>query len=200
MIEKDKEPLTPSENEELENLRKELADEKRKNKFAPKAAPIPEDQLGLPKGIQDGQIKTEVKDLSKVIKEKIDQIKDLATMEVMLDTHVRMRKRLETLRKTGSAEHMKIRGEWKTLPPQFYISGLEGKKINNDEYEISFGVYETDETGNKKLHTNYADVLLHDGSQIKRATSAEYRIAYEVVEKIKSGKPITREVFRLDRR
>jgi hypothetical protein len=137
--------------------------------------------------------------MSSVIKEKMDQLKDMATMEVLLDTSVRMRNRLTSIKKMASAESMKIRGQWKTIPPQMHISNLVGKKINNDEYEITFGVYETDEKGNKVLFTTYHEVEMHDGSRIKRVGSAEYRVAYEVREMIKSGKPIVREVVRLDK-
>jgi len=92
-----------------------------------------------------------------------------------------------------------VRNHWKTTEPQIHIAGLEGRKINNDEAEIHFGVYEVDEKGNKKLYEHYADIEQRDGSKVRRVTSAEYRIAYEVTEKIKNGKAITREVMRVDR-
>lgn len=194
-----KESSVSDERREIEELRKQLEEEKAKNKYEPELIPIPDEQKDLPEGVQDAQIKTTVKDMSKVIKEKMDQLKDMATMEVLLDTPVRMKNRLESIRKMTSAKHYKIRGQWKTEPPKMHIAKLQGKKINNDECEITFGVFETDEKGDKKLYTQYVDVLLHDGSTIKRATSAEYRIAYEVTERIKTGKPITREVIRLNR-
>ena len=191
-------PEMQAKDDELDALKKELEVEKAKNKYkAP--APIPKEQLELPKGMQEAQVETVVKDMSTVIKNRMMELKDMATMEVFLDTHVRMKNRLESIKKMGSAEHLKIRNVWKTIPPAMHISNLEGKKINNDEFEVSFGVFELDEKGNKKLYVHYADVLLHDGSTIRRATSAEYRIAYIVTEKIKSSKPITREVIRFDR-
>lgn len=184
---------------QLEETSKKLAEAEKKIKYAPENVPIPKEQMGLPKGMQEAQLKTTVRNMTTVIEEKMMQLKDLATVEVLLDTGVRMKNRLESIKKMSSAQHIKVRGIWKTTPPQMYISKLEGKKINNDEYEISFGVYEVDDKGNKKLYTHYAEVLLHDGSRINRPTSAEYRIAYEVVERIKSGKPITREVIKIDR-
>jgi len=160
---------------------------------------IKETNQELPEQLKDTkQIKTTVKNMSAIIQEKLMQLNDLATLEVMLDTSVRMKKRLESIKKMSSAESIKVRGHWKTTSPSMYIKGLEGRKINNDEYEISFGVYETDEKGNKKLFNHYAEVELNNGDRVKRVVSAEYRIAYEVTERIKTGKPITREVIKID--
>jgi len=190
---------------EIERLRAQLAvsneslDEAKKQlKFAPKPAPLPESQKALPKGMQDSGMVTTVKNLSNFIEEKMIQLKDLSTMELLVDTNIRMKKRIESIREMGSAQHIKIRNKWKTTAPKMHISGLEGKKINNDEYEISFGVFQMDDKGEKVLYTHYAEFLLHDGSRINRPTSAEHRIAYEVVERIKTGKAITREVIKID--
>jgi len=192
------ESSTIEKNSEIEKLKALLSEEKAKTKYMATPAPIPENQMGLPKGIQDSQIKTTIRDMSNIIQEKMLQLKDMATMEIFLDTHVRMKKRLKSIKDMGSAESIKIQGNWKTIAPAMYITKLEGKKISNDEFEITFGVWETDEAGNKKLYTHYADVLLHDGSVIKRPTSAEYRVGYEITETIKRGKPITRQVINLD--
>lgn len=143
-------------------------------------------------------IKTSVQKMSHIIQNKLQQLNDLASAELLLDSNVRMKNRLESIRKMSSAQHIKIRGKWKTTPPQMHIKALTGRKINNDEYEITFGVYETDEKGEKKLYTNYGEVTLHNGDTIKRPLSADYKVAYEVVEKIKTGKPITREVIEID--
>lgn len=140
-------------------------------------------------------IKTGVKKMSEIIKEKLIQLNDLATMEIMLDASVRMRNRLESIRKMASASHIKVQGQWKTTPPKMHIKGLTGKKINNDEYEIKFEVYEVDEKGEKKLYENQTEVTLNNGDKIKRTLSADYKIAYNVTEKIKTGKQITREVI-----
>ncbi len=185
--------------DELKQLNEALDEEKKKTRFKPVPAPVPKEQQGLPEGMHETQIKTTVKNMSTVISNALLQMKDMATVEVLLDTNVRMKKRLNSVKKMGAAENMKIRNTWKTTPPQMYIAQLEGKKISNDEYQISFGVFETDDKGNKKLYTHYADVVMHDGSKIKRATSAEYRIAYEVIETIKTNRPITREVIKIDR-
>ena len=148
---------------------------------------------------EEKAVKTKVRNMSTIIEEKLAQLKDLATMEVLMDVHVRMKHRLESIKKKSSAHSIKVRGIWKTIAPMMHIKGLEGKKINNDEVEISFEIYQVDDKGNKKLHTHYAEVEMRDGSKINRATSAEYRIAYVVTERIKTGKPITREVVRIDR-
>jgi len=185
---------------EMEALKRELAEAKRELKYKPKPTPIPENQEELPAGIQDAKIKTKVTDLSTVIKEKMLQLKDLATLEVLMDTNVRMRNRLESIKKETSARSLKIRNKWKTYAPSMHVSNLEGKKISNDEYEISFGVFIVDEKGNKKLFTHSAEHVMHDGSKVNRVVSAEYRIGYEVVETIKTGKPITREVMKINMR
>lgn len=186
-------------NDEVAKLRAELEAERQKNRYNPQKIEMPQEQRGLPKNMQDAQTRTVVRDMSTLIKEKMMQLEDMATMEVFLDTRVRMENRLDSIKKLGSANNMKIRGQWKTVSPKLHITKLEAKKMSNDEYQISFGVFETDEKGEKKLFVQYADVTLHDGSKINRPTSAEYRVAYEVIETIKTGKPITREVIRLDR-
>lgn len=155
-------------------------------------------QGDLPKALQEKSIKTEVSDMKTIIQEKLDQLKDLATLEVMLDVHTRMKKRLESLKEMSSADHRKVRGHWKTFAPKMHVVSLEGKKVNNDEVEISFGIYETDDKGNKLEHKNFSEVEV-DGKIIKKHLSSEYRVKYEVKERIKSGKPITREVVRVDR-
>ena len=158
-----------------------------------------ENKNTLPNSIKDSkQIKTTVRTMASVIKEKLMQLNDLATLEIMLDSSVRMKKRLASIKKMSSAESLKIRGHWKTIAPEMHITGLMGKKINNDEYEIFFNVFEMDKKGNKKLHTHYTEVELRDGSKIRRAISAEYHIAFEVTEKIRTNKPITREVVKID--
>jgi hypothetical protein len=181
--------------EEIKRLKAEIEQIKR---YVPEKVEIPEEQKNLPKGMQDGKIKTKTSTMKDYISTKLMQLEDLATMEVLLETSVRLKNRLESIRKMSSAQHIKIKGMWKTIPPKLHIRSLTGKKLSNSEYEITFGVYETDEEGNKKLYTNYADFTLHDGSTVKRPTSAEYRVAYEVVETIKQGKPITREVLHIE--
>ena len=159
----------------------------------------PEPEQSLPKELEEKSIKTVVRNMSDIIKEKLLAMKDLATLELLLPVNVRMKHRLESIKKMSQASSIKVRGHWKTTPPQMHISNLEGKKISNDEANITFGVYETDKKGKKVLYENKADVELHDGSKIKRTLSAQYRIAYEVTEKIRSNKAITREVVRIDR-
>ena len=198
VVKKDSENLLKEKEDRIKALEAELEKRNKMAKYAPTVAPMPKEQQGLPEGMQESQIKTTIRDMSSVIKEKMMQLHDLATAEVLLDVFVRARNRLESIKKMTSAEHIKVRGQWKTVSPQMHVAGLVSKKISNDEYEINFGVFETDEKGNKRLYTHYADFYLPDGKMIRRPTSAEYRIAYEVVEKIYTGKPITREVIRLD--
>jgi len=156
-------------------------------------------EQSLPPQLEEKSIKTVVTSLSDLIKQKLLAMKDLATLEVFIDVPTRMRHRLETIKKMSQANSIKVRGHWKTTPPQIHISKLEGKKISNDEADITFGVYEVDKKGKKVLYENKADVELHDGSKIKRTMSAQYRISHEVTEKIRSGKAITREVIKIDR-
>ncbi len=161
--------------------------------MAKKEAPIEE-----PKEFRRDDVKTtKISDLKDVIKLKMDQLKDLATMEVMLPVDVRLKKRLESIRKMSSANSMKINGHWKTIAPEMYVTCLEGRNHNESEAEIRFSVYETDAKGNKKPLIHYADVVLPDGTTIRRPTSAEYPIAYEVIERIVYRKPITREIIRV---
>jgi len=152
----------------------------------------------FPMALEDKAIKTKVTSMKDLIKEKLMQLNDLATMEVLLDTHVRMKNRLDSIKNLSSANSIKVRGHWKTVSPQIHIRGLEGKKINNDEVEITFGVYDVDDKGNKKEFKNYSEVEDREGKVLRRHHSSEYRIKYEVTEKIKTGKAITREIVRVD--
>jgi hypothetical protein len=79
-----------------------------------------------------------------------------------------------------------------------HITKLTGRKTGADEAEISFSVFEADKFNNKLMHEQSTIIVKEDGSKINRVTSAEYRVAYEVVEKIKTGKTITREVVQFD--
>lgn len=153
-----------------------------------------EGQDEFPQFKGDGIETTKVSTLKEKVKLSLENLRDMATMEVMLPVDVRMKKRLESIQKMASAESFKIDGHWKTNAPKMHIAGLTGRKLNNNECEIRFGVYETDEEGNKKVHEHKADVELADGSKIKRIMSAEYKIAHEVIERIAFRKPIVREI------
>jgi hypothetical protein len=145
------------------------------------------------------KINTVVRNLADVIKEKLEQLKDLATMEVLLDVNTRMSYRLKSIKELSSAQHIKVQGHWKTTAPKMHITNLVGKKVNNDERIITFGVFEVDEKGNKKLYEHKTDVELQSGNTVKRTVSAEYRVAYEVKEIIRNGKAIEREVTYLEK-
>ncbi len=144
----------------------------------------------------DGIKTTSITSLKDKIKNAMKDLKDLASMEIKLPVQVRMKKRLESIKKMSSAESIKIDGHWKTIAPKMHIRGLTGRKISPNECEIRFCVYESDEKNNKKLKEHYTEVTLHDGSKIKRVKSAEYVVAYEVIETIKHRKPIEREIVR----
>ena len=75
-----------------------------------------------------------------------------------------------------AAQSLKVRGHWKTIPPQMHICKLEGRRINNDEAEITFSIYETDKKGNKKLYQHGVEVTMRDGTKVQRDTSAEISI------------------------
>ncbi len=163
-------------------------------------APKEEPKMGEPEELKGDGIKTTVSQLKDVIKGKLQDLKDLATMEIRLPVDVRMKKRLESIRKMSSAEHFKIDRHWKTNAPEMYVAALEGRKLSQSEAEIRFSVYETDKKGNKKLYEHYGEVVLANGDRIKRVNSAEYRVAYEAIERIVFRKPITREILRIEPR
>ena len=159
---------------------------------------VPQTNNNVPKEFLGDKTKTTVGKMSVRISEKLQQIKDMATMEVMLPVDVRMKHRLASIRKEGSAENLKIERHWKTTAPSMHITGLEGRKLTDTQCEIRFSIYKTDEKGDKELFTSYTDVTMHDGSTIKRPLSAEYRVAYEVIETINYRKPMTREVLEIE--
>ncbi len=143
----------------------------------------------------DKEVKTTTRKMSDVIKEKLAQITDLATLEILLPIETRMKHRLESIHKLSRAKNIRVRDQWKTTPPQMYITNLKAQKISNGEIEISFGVYEIDEKGNKKLYSQMAEFMDRDGNMRRREVNAEYRVAYDVIELIRTGKQIKREVI-----
>lgn len=154
----------------------------------------------IPKSLQDSSIvKTKVTNLSKIIEDKLLALKDLATLELFMPVHARLRERYKSIKEMSSARHLKIRGHWKTTNPRMHITKLQSKILSNDEAELTFSVFEMDKEGNKKLYENTTKVQLYNGDVVERTTSAEYRIAYDVREIIRTGKPIEREVIKIDR-
>lgn len=172
-------------------------------------APAPEQKEPLadvPAALQskeEKQIKTTVRNLSDIIKEKLAAMKDMATLELLLDVESRMRNRLKTIKEMGSASSINVRGHWKTTPPQMHISNLQGRKITNDTVQISFGAYEVDDKNRKVEFKNHSEVEVvgSDGKThlVKKHLSSEYRISHEITETISQGKPIVRESIKLDR-
>jgi len=153
-------------------------------------------KLEGPTGLQDG-IKTVVRNFADIVKAKLAEVKDLATLQVMLPVHIRMQKRVESIRKMGAAQTIKVNNRHHTTPPQMHIRGLQGVKISNDEARVEFSVFEMDEKGRKIPTYSYSTGTDRDGNTFKREQSAEYRIAYDVVETIGRNKAITREVTKV---
>jgi len=153
----------------------------------------------IPKELMEDskEIKTKVTTFKKIVEDKLMQIKDLATLEVMMPVTARLRERLKSIHSLSRAQHIRIQGHWKTTPPKMHIRNPVGKKLSNDEATVTFSVYAVDEHGNKKLFENKAKVETESGRVIEKVQSVDYRIAFEVTETIKMGKPITREIMRL---
>ena len=152
----------------------------------------------VPDSFKDKNVaSTTMKKLSNVIKEKLEGLKDLATLELRMPVEARMRTRLKSIQSMGKAMNLKIEGHWKTTPPEHHISKLQARKISNEEAQIKFEVYEVDSKGNKRLYEHTAKEK-KDGVERERVISAEYRIAYEVTEYIRRNKPITREIVEVD--
>jgi len=152
----------------------------------------------VPEALQDKKIETEVKTFKKVVEDKLLQLKDMATLEIMMDVTARMRERLRSLKEMSSAKSYKIQGHWKTNSPKMHIRSLIGKKMNNEEAKITFGVYATDDKGNKQIFENKAKEETESGRVIEKVRSVDYRIAFEVTETIKMGKPIHRTIMKFD--
>ena len=152
----------------------------------------------VPEIFKDNKIKTKVVNFKKVVEDTLLALKDLATLELFLPVNVRVAERIKSIKETGSARNIKIRGQWKTTPPKMHIQGLRGIKINNDEAEIKFSVFDTDSKGNKKVYENKTEITKENGDKITRVIGAEYKIIYEVTEKIKTGKPIRREIMKFE--
>lgn len=159
---------------------------------------VKSEEKGPISALNGDSIKTTVTSYKNLIEEKLLQLKDLATMEVLLPVEARARHRLKSLKELSQARHIKVRGKFKTYPPVMHATSPIAEKITNDEINISFGVYATDKYGNKKCFENYTDVVDRDGNKFKRLASAEYRVDYEVVEKIITGKPIVREIIKME--
>jgi len=151
----------------------------------------------VPVALQDKRIKTEVMTFKKVVEDKLIQLKDLATLEIMMDVTARMRERLKSIKELSSAKHIKVQGHWKTTPPKMHVRNMMGKKISNDEAKITFSVYDTDDKGNKKMFENKTKIETESGNTINKVSSVDYRIAFEVTEEIKMGKHIQRKIMRL---
>ncbi len=159
----------------------------------------------MPSGFkEESKMVTKVTGFKQLIETKMQQLKDMATLEVMMPVSARLANRMKSIKKRYSAVNMRIRmnerdrGFWKTTKPELHIRNLEGRKIDNKHAEIEFEVYEMDEKGNKKAYSKKAKVQLSDGSTEERLVTADYRIAYKVTETIKYGKAITREILKFE--
>lgn len=156
------------------------------------------DNQDIPEQLTENKdVKTTVKTFKKFVEDKLIQLEDLATLEVMMPVTARMRERLKSIHKMSQAQHLKIQGHWKTTPPKMHIRTPVGKKLSNDEAQVTFSVYAMDEHGNKKLFENKAKIETESGREIEKVQSVDYKIAFEVTETIKMSKPLTREIMRL---
>lgn len=156
-----------------------------------------ETKSDIPEALNDKQIKTKVTSIRQKVKDILLNLKDLATLEIMLPVIPRMRARLESITKLSQATHIKVQNQWKTTSPRMHIRKLEGKKINNDEVRITFEVYKTDDAGNKLMVENKVTEVI-DGREVEKVQSVDYPIDCEVTEIIRQGKPIEREVMKLN--
>jgi len=152
----------------------------------------------IPAALADKEIKTKVTTFQKLVEDVFLKIEDIATAEVMMDVTARMRNRRESIIKLSSAKHMKIQGHWKTIPPKMHIRNILAKKISNDEARVTFSVYAMDDKGNKQPFENKAEMETVSGGKVKTVMSVDYRIALEVTEIIKMGKPISREIVKME--
>lgn len=148
--------------------------------------------------LQKDKVKTKFSKFSEVIKYKLEQVKDIATMEHLMRVDVRLRKRMNSIKKMSQARTLKINGRHTTQRPSMFIRNLTGKKLNNEEAEIRFEVFEVDEKGDKKYYPQMTPVKMRDGKLEMQETNGDYRISHEVVEKIKYGKAFTREIIEFD--
>jgi len=151
----------------------------------------------IPTALEDKDIKTKVTTFKKMVEDVFLKIDDIASAEFMMDVTARMRNRLKSIIELSSAKHMKIQGHWKTIPPKMHIRNPVARKISNDEARVTFGVYAMDDKGNKQEFENKAEIETVSGGKVKTVMSVDYRIALEVTEIIKMGKPITREIMKM---
>ena len=147
--------------------------------------------------LKKDKIETKVVNLKELIKLKLDQLRDIATIEHLMPIDARLKNRMKSIKELSSAQHIKIEGQWKTTKPQMFITKLEGKKISNDEAHIIFEVYETNKEGNKVIKEHSTKVKNARGETFDRITSAEYVIGYRVKEILKHNKPISKEIIQL---
>lgn len=157
-----------------------------------------EEENNIPAALADKDIKTKVTTFKKLVEDVFLKIDDIASAEFMMDVTARMRNRRASIIKLSSAKHMKIQGHWKTIPPKMHIKNIVAKKISNDEARVTFGVYAMDDKGNKQEFENKVEMETVSGGKVKTVLSVDYRIALEVTEIIKMGKPIIREIIKLE--
>jgi len=176
--------------------------------------PVKEDQpvkeqAAKSKSTFKDNIKETVTKMSDKVKKTLEDLHDIATLEIRLPVGVRMRHRYDSIKKMGQAKTIKIDGHHITRPPQFHMTGLTRRIISEELAEIRFQLYETwdkdgvDETGEpckkgeKKPTYQFQNIQMPDGTLSKKVTNAQYRIVTEVVEKIPFRQPIQRETLKL---
>ena len=200
-----KEPVV--DNKKVEILEKELADKEieinklKKNAEEAAVKKTEEPKLtpgNIPSNLKDKNIKTLISKMSDKIKFTMEQMKDMATLELRLPVESRLRTRMQTIREEGRAQSIKVEGHWKTTAPKMHITPVVGRKLTNDEAQIKFSTFLTDEDGNKIINENSAVKVTKDGREYKEVISAEYVLGFDIVETIKFGKKIQREIIERD--
>lgn len=108
----------------------------------------------------------------------------------------RMINRFYFIKKLGSAKTQKKGKLFITIPPKMFINNLR-PILTKDEAIIDFYVYEWDEKDHKqkKKVSRTLDRREADGSVTKIENDAEYVLRYHVVERIKKGNSIQRDVY-----
>ena len=133
------------------------------------------------------------------VKRKMNEIKEVATLEVRMPVITRLQRRLKKIRELSSATTMKIDGRFETTSPKMHILNLYGRKIAPDMAEITYSVYDSDKNGNKIAEFQRTPMENAEGKTFEKITSAQYTVGVEVKETIKKGEPIKQVVTKFRR-
>jgi|FLOH01.1.fsa_nt_gi hypothetical protein len=124
---------------------------------------------------------------------RLQQLKDVAKLDVMRPVASRMRKRYKEILELSRAKSSKVmRGQtavWTTINPEMFISGLN-LSTRNGVGTITYHRYKTDENGNKKAKMQTREVRNTSGDLVKVDVGMSYEYDCLVVETIEYMKPI----------